>query len=285
MGVVTTLSPARAVVVSTLCGVLGGGCAALAVRLLLPPAAQDGSAATPKTGSPVPTRPPEPTTSAPILTPAPDAVERAALATRAKLEAHDARLARLEVLRDRLEAAGLLEEPPNSPAEAPQPLPVAKDTPSQTLRKQYERLAAELGLKAERAKAFVDVMTDTTQRMTEMERAHARKTVDGDVTTVTIEGHAADAQRLSTELEAWVGRNLEADERERIVETGEYGTLLHRLGSRPRVITVRVADGEVKLTDQVREGPGGRSASMSIEIGGPAGLKDLLLADYAHLLR
>lgn len=117
-----------------------------------------------------------------------------------------------------------------------------------------------------------------------MERQHAKKSVDGDTTTITIEGHAADNDRLRGELETWVGRNLEAGERDRLAESGEYAVMLHRLGSQPRAITVRTAEGQVLLRDEVRGTPG-ESGAMSLEVGGPAGLKDVLLSDYAHLLR
>jgi hypothetical protein len=278
---VTTPSSASVVLLSVLSGAVGGAGAALAVRHFVPEPSRAEQPAPARTAV---TQPPQPPAASAELTTAPKASERAALETKAKLELVEARLARLDQLRERLETSGVLDALTTKPEDENRAGAAADDATTRRLREQFESTAATAGLKGERAKAFVDAAVDMTRRAEEMERLHAKKSVDGGVTTITIEGHAVDAERLRTEFETWVGRHLESAERETMAKTGEYGVLVYRLGSQPRTITVRTADGQVTLKDQARSAPG-EPPSMAIEVSGPAAIKEMLLADYAHLLR
>jgi hypothetical protein len=275
MAAMPTLTPGAVVFLSVVCGALGGVGATLALRHSAPESRPDAPER-------APTGVPEGPTPGPTLTAAPESAGRGLEELRARLEAQDARLARLDVLAERLEAVGALAQlqdrvEPKGPSTEP-------DAGAPRRREQHEELATSIGLKGERAKAFVELVGDLTKRLMEVERQHAKTAEDGDVTTISIAGHAADNERLRGELDTWVGRNLEAAERGKLVESGDYAVLLHRLGSQPRRITIRTTDDQVLLRDEVR-GEAGTSGAMSLEVGGPLGLKEILLSDYRHLLR
>ena len=144
-------------------------------------------------------------------------------------------------------------------------------------------IAKKLGLDAGRTKAFREAYERWLDKVEALEKEHAKVTVDGDTTTITIDRFGQAGDQLRREWDDLVEASLSADEKQAYDKQGARNRLVgSRSGDYARTITIKEAGGSIRVTQEADDGKGGKTHE---EMQGPAMARDLMLQDYAHLLK
>lgn len=145
------------------------------------------------------------------------------------------------------------------------------------------KLAQTVGLEARRAKAFAETYDTWLEKAKGLEKEHAKVSVHGDTTTITIDRFGADGEALRREWDDYVARALSADEKQAYDKLGARNRLVgSRGGDFARRIRIKQAGGSISITAEGEDATGNKTVE---ETQGPALARDLMLADYAHLLK
>lgn len=271
--------------------VFGGAAGAMAVMLFSsvepppkqPPVEIFGDADTPPGWDDVP----PPPRIEPELRAAPEASVARRLAAleaevtrlREELASERAKTKPLRDLYEQAEKAGL--EP--GAFEAGGPGPVLVDGPDHGAPLAKHLATKFLGLDEARAKAFGEAYEQWLARVEELEKQHAEVKVNGDTTTITIGRFGADGDDLRRRWDDHVAGTLSADEKQAYDKQGVRNRLFGgRTGRMARTVTIAERDGMVEVQDVGTDEGGGETQQV---MKGPAMARDLMLRDYAHLLK
>ena len=141
-----------------------------------------------------------------------------------------------------------------------------------------------LGLKDERATAFQETYARLLKEAKALEKEHAKVSVDGDTTTIEIADFGSAGENLRRSWDDWKQQNWTSEELTAYRKGGGDSTLFGaRLGSGARKVEIRETAGHIKLTESSTT-PDGKE-EFATETMGPAIARDMILQDYAHLLK
>lgn len=145
------------------------------------------------------------------------------------------------------------------------------------------KLARELGLDSGRTKAFTKSYEDFLAKVKDLEEEHASVKRDGDTTTITITPFGQAGDQVRREWDDFVDGSLSADEKQGYDKQGVRNRLINsRGGTATRTIRIVEAGGAIQIADESDDGKGGKIMQT---MQGPAAARDMMLEDYAHLLK
>ncbi|MDF1702041.1 MAG: hypothetical protein P1V36_12865, partial [Planctomycetota bacterium] len=138
-------------------------------------------------------------------------------------------------------------------------------------------LAKDMGLEARRAKAFAETYDAWLEKAKRLEKEHAKVSVYGDTTTITIDRFGRDGEELRREWDDYVAGALSTDEKQAYDKQGARNRLVgSRGGDFARRIRIKQAGGSISITAEGEDATGNKTVE---ETQGPALARDLMLAD------
>ncbi len=145
------------------------------------------------------------------------------------------------------------------------------------------KLAKDLGLDAGRAKAFKTSYESFLEKAKALEKENATVARDGDTTTITIKPFGQAGEQLRREWDDYVDSTLTADEKQGYDKRGARNQLIgNRGGDWTRTVKIKEAGGTISVGDSADDGKGGKTQQV---MEGPAMAREVILSDYAHLLK
>ena len=144
-------------------------------------------------------------------------------------------------------------------------------------------LAKTLGLDDGRTKDFTEQYERWIAKVEALEKEHATVKVDGDTTTITIGQFGTAGDQLRREWDDYVAGALSADEKQAYDKQAARNRLLGaRGGDWARTVSIKESGGTIRITEEGDDGKGGKTVQ---DTQGPAIARDMMLEDYAHLLK
>ncbi|MDA1195730.1 MAG: hypothetical protein O2894_11165 [Planctomycetota bacterium] len=146
-----------------------------------------------------------------------------------------------------------------------------------------KHLARAVGLDDGRAREFTENYERVLEKVKALEKEHATVTKDGDTTTINIRPFGRAGEEVRREWDDYIQRALTGEERARYDKAGGRSRLLaNRAGDWTRTVRIREAGGSLTISDQATDADGNQTQQ---EMQGPALARDVMIRDYAHLLR